>query len=203
MHMTPTLAPLGAVERKLNLGCGRTPIPGWVNLDVVALPGVDVVADLDDCARTLLPFPENHFDWIVGTHVLEHVRNTLPLLEDLHRVAKPDAKLVFNLPYGSSDDAHEDPTHVRAYFLNSFGYFSQPAYWRTDYGYRGDWQPGRIVLRVKESRYRGRPAEQILEDVMSKRNVVVEMSAHLTAVKPIRAPKRELLVAPKIEVQFV
>ena len=34
------------------------------------------------------------------------------------------------------------------FFLNSFGYFSQPFYWRADYGYRGDWQTRRIVLYV-------------------------------------------------------
>ena len=31
---------------KLNLGCGRNAIEGWVNVDAVALPGVAVVADL-------------------------------------------------------------------------------------------------------------------------------------------------------------
>ncbi|MBI1848737.1 MAG: class I SAM-dependent methyltransferase [Planctomycetes bacterium] len=201
--MVQSLAPLGAQERKLHLGCGRTPIPGWVNLDVMALPGVDVVADLDDCKRTLLPFPENYFDLIMGNHVFEHVRNTLALMEEMHRIAKPDAKFVIQLPYGSSDDAFEDPTHVRPYFINSFAYFSQPAYWRADYGYRGDWQPDRIVLRLKESRFRGRAADQVLEEVMSRRNVVVEMVANLTAVKPIRAPRRELLVAPKIDIQLV
>jgi hypothetical protein len=47
-------------------------------------------------------------------------------MEELHRIAKPNAKVVFKVPYGSSDRAFEDPTHVRQYFLHSFDYFCQP-----------------------------------------------------------------------------
>jgi hypothetical protein len=40
---------------KLNLGCGRDIKQGFVNLDYMPLPGVDVVADLERCADTKLP----------------------------------------------------------------------------------------------------------------------------------------------------
>ena len=42
--------------KRLNLGCGKGPLDGWINLDVVRLPGVDVVADLERCAEAPLPF---------------------------------------------------------------------------------------------------------------------------------------------------
>lgn len=29
---------------KLHVGCGRTILPGWINLDASALPGVDLQA---------------------------------------------------------------------------------------------------------------------------------------------------------------
>ena len=32
---------------KLNLGCGRFPLPGYVNVDCVKLQGVDMVHDLN------------------------------------------------------------------------------------------------------------------------------------------------------------
>jgi hypothetical protein len=79
---------------------------------------------------------------------------------------------------------------VHQYFLRSFGYFSQPFYWRADYGYRGN-----------RARYQGCTPPRIRHDVMSLRNVVLEMSVELTAAKPIRPPRRELQVEPPV--QFV
>lgn len=188
---------------RLHLGCGRTILQGWTNLDAIALPGVDVVANLDDCANTPLPFADNSFDEFAGSHVIEHIKHVLPLMQELHRVAQPDAKANFRVPYGSSDDAFEDPTHVRQYFLHSFEYFAQPAYWRADYGYRGDWQVERRILIVSAQRYRGQTTERILEDVERYRNVVQEMVIHLRAVKPIREPHLDLHLLAPVEIQFV
>jgi SAM-dependent methyltransferase len=188
--------------QRLHLGCGRTILPGWINLDFVPGPGVDLVADLDNCAKAPLPFENDSVDEILGSHLLEHIDNSLDLMQELHRIAKPGVKAVFHMPYGSSDDAYEDPTHVRCYFLNSFAYFSQPAYWRADYGYRGDWQPEVIRLKISKTRYQGKTAEQVMEDVTYLRNVVLEMTAELVAVKPIRSPIAALLRAPNIELQL-
>ena len=177
---------------RLNVGCGRDAQPGWVNLDAVQLPGVDIVADLEHCDADPLPFEDNRFDEFLLSHVIEHIRNTLPLMQELHRVAKAGARALIRCPYGSSDDAFEDPTHVRQYFLNSFGYFSQPYYWRADYGYRGDWRVEKIELAVDRATHEGMAAAEILERVQSRRNIVREMIAELEAVKPIREPKKEL-----------
>ncbi|OGC76580.1 MAG: hypothetical protein A2Z27_00650 [candidate division Zixibacteria bacterium RBG_16_50_21] len=57
--------------RKLQLGCRRMPLPGFVNLDSVALPGVEVVANLEQ----KLPFPDNHFDPVYARDTIEHVEN--------------------------------------------------------------------------------------------------------------------------------
>jgi SAM-dependent methyltransferase len=187
---------------RLNLGCGRSSLAGWTNVDAVALPGVDVVADLDRCREVPLPFADDAVDEFLLAHVIEHLADPLGLLQEMHRIAKPGAKAVVRCPYGSSDDADEDPTHRRRMFLQSFGYFSQPYYWRADYGYRGDWQPERIVLFVTAARNAGLTAEQILRKVHEQRNVVVEMVAELSAVKPVRTPDRALIRSPRIEIAF-
>jgi len=174
--------------RRLHLGCGRDIRPGWVNLDAHALPGVDVVADLDACRVKPLPFHDNSFDEFYGCHVLEHLRDPLPLMQELHRIASPGAVAVFRVPHGASDDAHEDPTHVQRYFPNSFPYFSQLAYWRADYGYRGDWETEHVVIRVDASRHDGKTDERLLEELRSQRNVALEIVATLRAVKPMRRP---------------
>lgn len=187
---------------KLHLGCGRNILDGWINLDITDSDGVDVIADLDNCRNEMLPFLENSIDEFYASHLIEHLKNPLPFMEELYRVAKPDAKALFRVPYGSSDDAYEDPTHVKRYFLNSFSYFSQPLYWRADYGYRGDWQVVRIDLVVSAQKYKDKPYEQVLEDVHTYRNIVKEMIVELKAVKPIREPRQEFQLPLKINILY-
>lgn len=176
---------------KLNLGCGRNSMAGFVNLDRAALPGVDVVHDLEQLP---LPFDDDTFDEIVGVDLIEHIANALGLMEELWRIATSGALCTFTLPYGSSDDAWEDPTHVRPYFLGSWAYFAQPTYYRADYGYRGDWQPERITLDVTCEG----DADEVHAQVMALRNVAERQVVELRAVKPRREPLQELWRNPQI-----
>ena len=52
---------------RLNLGAGHVPLDGYVNVDMRELPGVDVVAGLDD-----LPVEAASVAEIFSSHVLEH-----------------------------------------------------------------------------------------------------------------------------------
>ena len=52
---------------RLNLGCGHIALPDHVNVDMRDLPGVDVIAEVDD-----LPFEPNSVDEIFSAHLLEH-----------------------------------------------------------------------------------------------------------------------------------
>lgn len=46
-----------------------------------------------------LPFPNNYFDFIVSTDVIEHVYNTDVTFKELSRVLKPKGKLLLSTPY--------------------------------------------------------------------------------------------------------
>jgi ubiquinone/menaquinone biosynthesis C-methylase UbiE len=177
--------PAGGLQR-LHLGCGADIREGWINLDAQKMPGVDMVADLDACRRTPLPFAADSIDEFLCSHVLEHLRDALGFMQEMHRIAKPGAVMTIRVPYGSSDDADEDPTHVRRLFLYSFSYFSQRGYWYADYGYRGDWDTDNIVLTVDAERHAGKSFDELYAEVRSQRNVVLEMIATLKAVKPVR-----------------
>lgn len=198
---------------RLHLGCGRTILPGWVNVDQVQLPGVDCIADLNACREKRLPFEDDSVDDFMAAHLIEHIPDTLSLMQECHRIAKPGALFFARTPYGSSDDAWEDPTHVRAMFVQSWGYYSQPFFWNKDYSYRGDWQPERVDLFVERDSYsmRNRRAmvgadvdrPQLLNMLFTERNFIREMAVELCCVKPIREPRKELQVLPNINFIFV
>ncbi len=188
---------------QLNLGCGRSPLQGWVNVDVAALPGIDVVANLDACRTQRLPFDDDSASRFQLSHVLEHIGDTLALMQELHRIAEPGAQLTIRAPYGSSDEADEDPTHRHRFFINSFAYFAQPNYWRADYGYRGDWAVEETTLLVRRSENAGLSPEEIVRKVTQLRNVVVEMVVVLKAIKPIRPAEQSLQTNAPIRIQLI
>ena len=81
---------------KLNLGCGRTIIPGWINVDYRPGPGVDVVADLENP----LPWSDNTVDEVLASHVLEHLVRWEYTVEEVHRILKPGGRFTIHVPYG-------------------------------------------------------------------------------------------------------
>jgi SAM-dependent methyltransferase len=106
-------------RRVLDIGCGQNKLPGAVGLDRSPLPGVDVVADLNGG----LPFQAQSFDAVSANQVLEHVRELVGLVHEVHRVLRPGGLLVVHVPYFRSAWAHIDPTHVRSFTINSMDYF--------------------------------------------------------------------------------
>ncbi|WP_137937967.1 methyltransferase domain-containing protein [Chitinivorax sp. B] len=105
---------------KLNVGGGTTRRDGYFNIDLVALPEVDIVADLN---APLSLLPDNCVSAVYTSHVLEHVTNLLGLMEELHRVCRPDAMLEIIVPHFSSPLYYSDPTHVRPWGIYTIGYF--------------------------------------------------------------------------------
>ncbi len=196
-------SPINCPGYKMNVGCGRNSIEGWINVDSADLPGVNIVADLEDVRLNPIELPDSTVGHFLLSHVIEHIHNSLYLMEELWRLALPDATAIIRVPHGASDDAWEDPTHVRPYFLESFGYFSQPFYGRADYGYRGDWKPERILLKVDRRRCEGLSMQEVFAKTMVERNLVREMVCELRAIKPRREPKRELQTVPSLEIKLV
>lgn len=169
---------------RLHLGCGKTIRPGWVNVDLIPADGIDIVVDLDQPKPFELAEADT-VDEFYAAHLIEHIWNPLPLLESMWHAAKPGAKATFRCPYGASNEADEDPTHVRRMFENSWAYFGQPAYHLADYGYRGDWHPVEVILRCRPDRV-GSDDEATYELIGMERNIVAEMQATLMAIKPAR-----------------
>lgn len=118
---------------KLNLGCGKDIRQGWLNLDCVPLPGVDIVHNLEE-----VPFPFNNdsLDEVMCNDVLEHLDYIL-VLREIHRILKPGGKVTIKVPHFTSSDAFSDPTHKKYFTVHTFEYFAKNTS-RSNYNYYFD-----------------------------------------------------------------
>ena len=74
----------------LDFGCGNNKFSDnryeVIGVDANPGSGVDVLCDFDQMAA--LPFPDNHFQHVYMSHILEHVAEPRLLLLEAFRVAK-------------------------------------------------------------------------------------------------------------------
>lgn len=119
-----------SASRRLVLGCGHETRPDWTNLDLAPLPGVDVVHDLD-----LIPWPfeDGSFDEVTCIDILEHVREFPDAMRELHRIMAPGGRVLISGPHFTSFAWATDPTHRRAFGINTFEFFSTSSMLDRDY----------------------------------------------------------------------
>lgn len=106
---------------KLNLGCEDQILDGFVNIDIEPRKGV-VVYDLN---KLPLPFKDNSVDYILCSHLLEHINNPINFMLELHRICKKGAVIDLYVPHFSGFTAYSDLTHIRP----GFSYFSFGEKW--------------------------------------------------------------------------
>jgi SAM-dependent methyltransferase len=101
-------------EKWLDLGCGTRPY------EQLFPEGVYIGVDVEESGRGInlkspdhfydgktLPFPDNSFDGILSTQVLEHVPEPQLYLLEAARVLKPGGKLILSAPFMYEE--HEKP----------------------------------------------------------------------------------------------
>jgi SAM-dependent methyltransferase len=109
--------PLGRWNLYLG-GAGRR-VPGYVNLDLFAVPGVDVAADAE-----LLPFPAAIFQRIECDAVLEHVRHPEQVMNEIRRVLAPGGYVHLVTPF--CHPFHEYPKDYRRFTLDGLKELAGP-----------------------------------------------------------------------------
>lgn len=79
---------------RLHIGCGRSAIPGWVNVDQYPIPGVDRVLDVGD------GIPFENVSHLYAEHFLEHLslHGALSFLRGCRRVLTPSGVLRVSTP---------------------------------------------------------------------------------------------------------
>ncbi len=104
----------------VDLGCGSRKKPGSVGMDIAAIPGVDVVANM----AYGLPFRDNSVDAIYVYHVLEHMESFLDTMGEIWRVCRDGARAYVKVPHAASPFmTWKDPTHRRGLSIATFAYF--------------------------------------------------------------------------------
>ena len=115
--------------RKLHLGCGHEIWPGWINLDLAQLPGVDIAHDIQ---KMPWPFESESLDRISAHQLLEHVEY-IPVLREAHRVLRKGGTFEIAVPHFTSRNNWIDPTHIKSFSIRTFEFFVKDSRFGRDY----------------------------------------------------------------------
>lgn len=128
---------LAAEARILDVGCGDGALSGLIRRDLGrSVTGVDASPLAIDLAREAFALrgldgqfkcitgydtgePENSFDAVVCSDVIEHVQEPLKMLSEIRRVLRPGGHLVITTPIRFSHRP-VDPMHVQEWFTSEF-----------------------------------------------------------------------------------
>jgi predicted SAM-dependent methyltransferase len=125
---------------KIDLGCGLCKKAGYLGLDIAPLGQVDVVCDLERG----IPLQSDVADSVYANQVLEHIDNTVLLMQEIFRICRPGAEVTLRVPYYTSIGAFKDPTHRSFFTEETFRYFTRHCWERFDYELGVDFKVERI-----------------------------------------------------------
>jgi predicted SAM-dependent methyltransferase len=107
---------------RINLGCGRKYLEGFVNCDIARTVKADKYFDLEVFPY---PFEANVADEILLDNVLEHLSDVPRAVTEAHRILKAGGLLRIIVPYAKSDWALQDPTHKHFFTEKTMDYFAE------------------------------------------------------------------------------
>jgi SAM-dependent methyltransferase len=109
----------------LDVGCGSNKWPGAVGLDISADTDADVVHDLNEFPY---PFDDDAFDQVLLQDVIEHVREPIRVMDELHRICRPGGRIQLRTPHFSSMLAYSDPTHTHYFSAEAIRTLAEPRF---------------------------------------------------------------------------
>ncbi len=113
---------------KVDLGGGLFPRKDYLTIDQ---EGAEINCDLNNG----IPLDDNSVGVINASHLVEHLREPLKIMSEIHRVLAPGGWAFIEVPSTDGRGAWQDPTHVSYWNENSFFYYtkkSQAQYIRND-----------------------------------------------------------------------
>lgn len=116
---------------KLDIGCGKNKRDGYIGMDSIYFPGVDIV---HDARVTPWPIESDSVEHIHCSHFLEHLTNLgdkwerVRFFNEAYRVLKKGAEITIILPHWASNRYYGDPTHKEPWSEMAFNYLDRD--WR-------------------------------------------------------------------------
>ena len=118
---------------KIDLGCGEKKQEGFFGIDILKLPGVDLIWDLE---KTPYPLPPNCASLMLASHIVEHINphkgKFIEVMNEWWRLAKVGGQLMIATPYAGSFGYYQDPTHCNPCNEATWSYFDPETDPQTD-----------------------------------------------------------------------
>jgi SAM-dependent methyltransferase len=107
----------------IDLACGDIQREGFIGIDIVPSPYVDIVMDLEQTPYK--DFPDECVQLSICSHFVEHTKPWLfiDIMNEWWRITKPGGQLMIATPYAGSIGYWQDPTHTHGFNELSFKYF--------------------------------------------------------------------------------
>ncbi len=104
---------------KLNLGANDDRRQGFLSVDIA--PPADIITDL----RGRWPWGDSTVGEVYAAHIFEHLPDRIHTMNELWRVLRPGGRATVIVPSAAKGSGFaQDPTHVSAWCMNSFGYYA-------------------------------------------------------------------------------
>jgi len=107
---------------RIDLGCGLNKKEGYLGVDILPLPGVDYIVDIEKGFNFL---DDGTVDEYYSSHFLEHINNLEFVLSEVYRTLKKDGIFKIIVPHFTNPYYYSDYTHKRFFGLYSFDYFCE------------------------------------------------------------------------------
>ena len=181
----------------LDLGCGNVKI----KRDSIGIDLLSPLADMGIDARLMPCYPDNQFDYIYSSHLLEEIQDTEPTLKEWLRILKDDGYLVLYQVdkeyYHSLDDPRCNQRHIHHFSWEELWKIFQKIdnielihHARYNMKMYGEWS-FEIVVRKKS-------AEKIETKTEIKPKIITK--PEIKSEKIVK-PKSEIIVKPEIIVK--
>ena len=82
---------------------------------------MDLIYDLD---KYPYPFDDNTIDKVRAIGMVEHIKDLIKFMGELHRICKNNAEITITAPHYRSVTAFADPTHKSFFTPDTFDYFT-------------------------------------------------------------------------------
>jgi O-antigen biosynthesis protein len=103
---------------KIDIGAGINPLEGFITVD--NREQADFNFDLNEG----LPFADNSVGVLNASHILEHLKDPIKSMKEIHRVLAHGGWAFIEVPSTDGRGAFQDPTHVSFWNENSFMYYT-------------------------------------------------------------------------------